>query len=107
MRQASIAMTQPRRQQRHLRAVDERRPQELERRDERDQAKEADHFQGEARRAEPRGEGVEDEVVGQAGRKAERDHDERGALGVHAKGAQERALARRRFHIRSGVISHQ
>ena len=68
-----------------LRAVDERRPEELEGRDERDQAEEADHFEREARGAQPGRQRVEDQEVGQAGRKPERHHDQRGPLGVHAR----------------------
>jgi hypothetical protein len=51
----------------------------------RDQAEEADHFEREACGAEPGRERVENQVIRQAGRKPQRDHDERRALHVDAE----------------------
>ena len=80
----------------HPRAIDERRPEELERGDQRDQAEEADHFERKAGRTQPRRQRVEDQEVGQARRESERDHDQRGPLGEDAERRTDRAPARRR-----------
>ena len=57
------AMPEPAGQHGHPRAIDERRPEELERGNQRDQAEEADHFEREAGGAQPRRQRVEDEIV--------------------------------------------
>ena len=69
-------------QPRHARAVDERRPQELEGVDQRGQAEEPDDLERQAHVAEPRRQCVENEQAGQARGEAERHHHERRPLGV-------------------------
>ena len=78
----------------------------LKRRDQRDQAEEADHFEREPRGAEPRRQRVEDQEVRQPGREAQRDHDERGALGVHAKRTQVGAPGRLHVYVVAEVVGH-
>ena len=99
------AMTQPAGENGDWRPVDERRPEKLEGRDQCDQAEEADHFEGEAGRAQPGRQRVEDKKVGQSGREAERHHDQRGPLGVHAERRTDRAPARRGFGFHTHATS--
>jgi len=75
------AMPEPAVENGYLRAVDERRPEEFEGRDQRDQAEEADHFERVARSTQPGRQRVEDQKIGKGGRKPQRQHDQRAPFG--------------------------
>ncbi len=87
-------MAKPAGEQRNLGAVDQRRPEEFERIDQRRQAEEADHLERQAGDPEPRGQRVEDEEKGQPGGKAERQHDEAAPLDEGGERAERIALSR-------------
>ncbi len=86
------AMSQPGVEDGEAEPIDERRPEELEARDQRDEAEEADDLERESRRSQPCRQRVEDEEVRQPGREAEGDHDYRGSLGVDGERLPKRSL---------------
>ncbi len=87
-------MPEPAGQARHGGAVDQRRPEELERIGQGREAEEGDQLQRQAGVPEPGRQGVEDQEVRQAGGKAQRQHGGRAPLEIDGRGGEE-ALADR------------
>src|SRR4029453_6033731 len=91
------AMPEPAGQYRDLRTIDERRPQELERGDQRDQAEEADHFERKTGSTQPGRQCVENKEIRETTSKSQGNHHQGGGRGEYAERRQDGAPPRRGF----------